>query len=264
MDFDLSQGKNKKRQPRERRLVVHSTFMLPEQKLYLHENQTGKGIKHGDFEARFSLIPWEAQKSGSHRQLPVSLFQPYFQRRLEFFATTFGSYSPFLEREAYGNAWQSLRFCSPEVVNTITTSSSPESAPASSQGQPQISLQSAQAVLSKALQDPRFFLRRFAGCLKRAALCVAKQCWSETIQWQTQRELKSEAGAVLPPPQTLTALLYHYRYIILFTELQTNNRVWKCKALCLPEVSQFPPLVHLSRNKRDVFCLWIINTLSLN
>lgn len=154
----------KKRQPRKRRLVVNSTFMLPEQKLYLHENQTGKGVKHGDFETRFPPIPWEAQKSGSHCQLPVSVFQPYFQHRLDFFATTFGSYSPFLEREAYGNAWQSLRFCSPEVVNTITTSSSPESAPASSQGQPQTSLQSALAVLSKALQDPRFFPRRFAGC----------------------------------------------------------------------------------------------------
>lgn len=95
--------------------------MLPQQKLYLHENQTGKGINHGDFETRFSPIPWEAQKSGSHCQLPVSVFQLYFQHRLEFFATTFGSYSPFLEREAYGNAWQSLRFCSPEVVNSITT-----------------------------------------------------------------------------------------------------------------------------------------------
>lgn len=49
--------KKKKRQPRERRFVVNSTFMLPEQKLNLHENQTGKGIKHGDFETRFSLIP---------------------------------------------------------------------------------------------------------------------------------------------------------------------------------------------------------------
>lgn len=171
--------------------------MLPEQKLYLHENQTGKGIKHGDFETRFSTIPWEAQKSGSHCQLPVSVFQPYFQRRLEFFATTLGSYSPFLEREAYGNAWQSLRFCSPEVVNTITTSSSPESALASSQGQPQISLQSARAVLSKALQDPRFFPRRFTGCYKRPVLCVAEQCWNETIQRQTTW---AEVGGRSSPP----------------------------------------------------------------
>lgn len=79
--------------------------MLPEQKLCLHENQIGKGIKHGDFETRFSLIPWEAQKSGSHCQLPVSVFQPYFQHRLELYATTLGSYSAF---PGVGSIWECM------------------------------------------------------------------------------------------------------------------------------------------------------------
>lgn len=80
MGFDLPRGKKKKR-PKEITLAFSSTFMLPEQKLCLHENQIGKRIKHGDFETRFSLIPREAQKSESHCQLPVSVFQPYFQHR---------------------------------------------------------------------------------------------------------------------------------------------------------------------------------------
>lgn len=164
VDFDLSQEKKKKdNQEKEGWLWTPHLWSLNRNSTCM-KNQIEKGIKHGDFETRLSPIPWEAQKSGSHCQLPASVFQPYFQHRLEFFATAFGTYSPFLEREAYGNAWQGLRFRSPEVVNTITTPSSPESAPAPSRGQPQSSLQSARAVLSKALQDPRFSPRRFAGC----------------------------------------------------------------------------------------------------
>lgn len=46
VDFDLSQGKKKKKgQPRERRLVVNSTFMVSEQKLYLHEKSNREGNK---------------------------------------------------------------------------------------------------------------------------------------------------------------------------------------------------------------------------
>lgn len=97
--------RKKKKRPEERRLTVNTTLMLPEQKLCLHENQIRKGIKHGDFETRLSLIPWEAQKSGSHCQLSVSVFQPYFQHRLELYATTLGSYSAF---PGMGSIWECM------------------------------------------------------------------------------------------------------------------------------------------------------------
>lgn len=97
--------KKKKKRTKEITLTLSSTFMLPEQKLCLHENQIGKGIKHGDCKTRFSLIPREAQKSGSHCQFPVSVFQPYFQHRLELYATTLGSYSAF---PGVGSIWECM------------------------------------------------------------------------------------------------------------------------------------------------------------
>lgn len=81
--------------------------MLPEQKLCLHENQIGKGIKHGDFETRDQIFPdsLRSPEVRSHCQLLVSVFQPYFQHRLQFYATTLGSYSVF---PGVGSIWECL------------------------------------------------------------------------------------------------------------------------------------------------------------
>ena len=67
----ICHGKKKKR-PEEITLALSSTFMLPEQKLCLHENQIGKRIKHGDFETRFSP---DSQRSPEVRK---SLSAPCF------------------------------------------------------------------------------------------------------------------------------------------------------------------------------------------
>lgn len=122
----------------------------------------------------FPLIPREAQKSESHCQLPVSVFQPYFQHRLELYATTLGSYSVF---PGVGSMWEcmtELKLLQSWGGEYYYKLEQPESAPASAWGQPQTSLQSAQADLSKVLQDPRFSLGRLTGCYKRAELGSAR------------------------------------------------------------------------------------------
>lgn len=70
MGFDLP--REKKKRPEEITLALSSTFMLPEQKLCLHENQIGKRIKHGDFETRSSP---DSQRSPEVRK---SLSAPCF------------------------------------------------------------------------------------------------------------------------------------------------------------------------------------------